>query len=345
MNSAWKPVLVSQEQLRLVKMIVLLVSFSFNIVGLILYLRYAQRKALLDQPNARSSHQIPTVRGGGVLFAPTFVLGILWFYPTHYLAAIAVLLAASISFLDDVTNLSARIRLPLHFAAVALLIMDTHWEWSAWQWLVGLILITGWMNTFNFMDGINGITSVYGSVFLLSLWLSPSHLDSFSRDALYFQVVFPVLLAILVFSFFNFRKKAICFAGDVGSVGLALIIAWFFLVLWEGKTTFYLLLFPAVYAVDSVMTIAFRLARRENIFKPHRSHLYQLLANEQGWEHRIVALLYGGLQVLLNVFASWYVSVQPPAKQLILIVSIYASLCLLYVLAKNVLEQKKINIR
>jgi len=304
------------------------VVLILNIAGIHLYLRYAQQKALLDTPNARSSHEVPTVRGGGLLFAPTFIALLLFYAPGYYLSALALALAALISFLDDLYTLPVRYRLPAHFLSVALLIYDTQSTWPIWAGLLALILITGWLNSFNFMDGINGISAVYAAVLLGSFFLVPLY-NHAARHAV-FPILPGMLAAILAFSWFNFRKKALCFAGDIGSVSLALILAWALLIHWHSPQSLYFLAFPALYAVDSVMTILVRLRRGENIFEAHRTHLYQLLANERGWDHRIIALLYGGLQLSLNITAVVLLSELPFHLQLPAVISLYLLLCGFY---------------
>ena len=106
---------------------------------------------------------------------------------------------------------------------------------------------------------------------------------------------------MIIFLFFNLRKRAKTFAGDVGSISLAFLLSWFLiaLILKTGRIE-YILLF-AVYGIDSVVTILLRLARRENIFKPHRTHLYQLLCNEYKYSHIRVSLIYGIIQCVINV--------------------------------------------
>ncbi|MCG8326119.1 MAG: hypothetical protein MI974_00480 [Chitinophagales bacterium] len=313
-------------------MTILLILFSANLIGIYIYIYYAQHKSLLDSPNERSSHKRPTVRGGGLFLAPTFLFSLLHFFPSHYLSVFAILLIAIVSFVDDLRNLSYRIRLPLQLLSSLLLIFDSQPSWSIGAILLALILITGWVNTFNFMDGINGNIVISGSVMLASFgWL---HLDN---DSMWEALEPYMIMAIFAFAIFNFRKKALCFAGDVGSVSLAMILAWFFLMHWQGLNSLYLLLLPAIFAVDSVMTIILRLFRRENIFQPHRTHLYQLLANERGWDHRVVAILYGVIQIGINLIAFKVVSGASSRIQFFFITGIYVFLSLIYFLCRKLI--------
>lgn len=312
----------------------LLIIFIFNLAGIFAYIKWAQTRAIVDNPNQRSSHRIPTVRGGGLLFAPTFITLILLYYSDHYLAAIALLLAAGVSFVDDLRNLPVRFRMPVHFVAVALLIFDTHGIWTPIAWLLAIVLVTGWLNAFNFMDGINGITAVYAGVFLSFLWLTAATTNSGRL------VEGGMLAAVLAFAWFNFRKRAACFAGDIGSISLALILAWCFLRQWTGPESIYLIAFPAVYAVDAVMTILTRLLKKENIFEAHRSHLYQRLANEQEWDHRRVAITYGLLQAAVNALAISALREVDFTIQLFAVIGLYLTLCAAYFLILSKIAPK-----
>lgn len=301
--------------------------FVINLIGLIFFLYYAKRKNIVDKPNERSSHQTITIRGGGVFFTPTFAALLFCFYPEHYLAAIALVIVSAISFLDDIYTLPVRIRLPIHFLSVALLIHDLQMYLPLLIGLLLLIMITAWLNTFNFMDGINGITGLYAIVLLFSLYLT----QGLELDI----VILGMLLSVIVFMFFNFRKKALCFAGDVGSVSLALIIAWAFLYKWMGLESLYMLAFPALYAVDSIITIIQRLLKKENIFEAHRSHLYQILANEQKIDHRIIAMTYAFLQLFINYFALSYIAELSMFNQFIFLAILYITLGSTYLFVKK----------
>jgi UDP-N-acetylmuramyl pentapeptide phosphotransferase/UDP-N-acetylglucosamine-1-phosphate transferase len=107
-------------------------------------------------------------------------------------------------------------------------------------------------------------------------------------------------IATLVFGFFNVRKRAKTFAGDVGSISMAVFLAYFMVRLIFEKEQIGYLLFFSVYGIDAIVTILYRIKNKENIFKPHRSHLYQYLANELKWPHVTVSILYAGLQLGIN---------------------------------------------
>src|SRR5690606_28396825 len=113
------------------------------------------------------------------------------------------------------------------------------------------------------------------------------------------------LIGIVVFSFFNFREKAKCFAGDVGSVSIAFIILFALgkLILQTGNLIY--MLFLTVYGIDAVWTILRRLYLKENIFEAHRSHLYQFLGNEAGFNKLFISFLYGLVQFVIGIGIIW----------------------------------------
>ena len=147
------------------------------------------------------------------------------------------------------------------------------------------------------MDGINGITGLYSLVALLSLLYVNQNMVSFvDRDF----IIYPVL-ACLVFLFFNFRKKAKCFMGDIGSMGIAFWVVALIGLLMMKTGEIKWILFLAVYGVEVISTILERLKLKENIFEAHRRHLYQLFSNEKKVSHLVVSAIYAFLQLLINV--------------------------------------------
>ena len=145
------------------------------------------------------------------------------------------------------------------------------------------------------MDGINGITGGYSFVIVSALW----YINSFQLQFIDNQLLIILLLSILVFNFFNFRKKAKCFAGDVGAISIAFIIIFILgkLIIKTGDFSYIIML--AVYGVDSVLTILHRLILKENIFLPHRKHVFQILANELKYSHIAVSTFYALLQSVI----------------------------------------------
>ena len=268
------------------------------------YFKLADKCNIIDKPNERSSHTKVTLRGGGIIFyfgALVYFLTNHWEYPWFM---VALTLITFISFVDDIRSTSQGLRLVFHFSAMALMFYQWGLFSLSWWWIIiALIVCTGIINAYNFMDGINGITGGYSLVVLVALAYINSEITTFVEPAL----INTVLCSVLVFCFFNFRKKAKCFAGDVGSVSIAFILLFLIgkLILTTGDFSWIILL--SVYGVDSVLTIIHRLMLHENIGLPHRKHMYQLMANELKMPHVVVALIY---MVAQAVIIMGYISCQ-----------------------------------
>lgn len=264
---------------------------------ILFYFRLAVQYNIIDRPNYRSSHKRITIRGGGIIFPISLLILFLTDGFDYPLFTSGLVLISLFSFYDDLQPLSNKIRLLSHLSAVSLLFIQVGlMAQSFWVVCIGYILVIGTINAYNFMDGINGITGAYCFVTLISLYI----INESSRFVLSEWILVSVL-AILVFNYFNFRKKAKCFAGDVGSVSIAFIIIFFILqlIIKTGDLKYIGLLL--VYGLDSITTIVFRLIRKENIFQAHRSHFYQYMVNVRGWSHLKMSALYMLTQTVINV--------------------------------------------
>jgi UDP-N-acetylmuramyl pentapeptide phosphotransferase/UDP-N-acetylglucosamine-1-phosphate transferase len=213
---------------------------------------------------------------------------------TSWVLTLAVVLVAVVSFIDDIKPLHQLPRFGSQIIAFILVAYDLNlFQEALWVLPLVFVLLIGWMNAFNFMDGINGISVLYALSAIVSFSVLPIH-----------ETRFPLLiimgLSCFVFGFFNVRTNAKTFAGDVGSISLALFLGYFMIetIIETGQIGY--ILFFSVYGVDAVFTVLYRIKKRENIFEAHRSHLYQYLANEQGHSHVIVAVIYAVLQLLVN---------------------------------------------
>ncbi len=261
------------------------------------YFKLADKFNIIDKPNERSSHTEITIRGGGVVF---YLASMLFFalygfqFPYFFLG---LSLVAGVSLLDDIYSLSNKLRFGIQLSAVLLLAFQLGVFGEAW-WLIPVIVIVavGVINAYNFMDGINGITGMYSLVLLGSLYL----IDWAMVDFIDGDLPLYVGLSLLVFGFYNFRRKAKCFAGDVGSVALAFLVLFLLgkLILQTQNLSYVLLL--GLYGADSILTIVHRLIKKENIFEAHRSHLYQYMVHTGKWTHLQVAGFYALMQLLVN---------------------------------------------
>ena len=276
------------------------IEFILLLAFELLYFRIADKCNIIDKPNERSSHSTIVLRGGGIIF----MLG-LWIWSAFYGFSYpwfltAVTLIAGVSFVDDIRSLPDSVRLVAQFVAMGLMFYQLdilHWEmW--WVVIIALIVCVGASNVINFMDGINGITGGYALASLVPLWLLNKEMG-FVEESL----VLTVILADIVFCFFNFRPKgkAKCFAGDVGSIGIAFILLFMIgqLIMKTSDVTY--LIFLLVYGVDGCLTICHRILLHENLGEAHRKHAYQLMANELKIGHVTVSLIYMALQMAVSL--------------------------------------------
>jgi UDP-N-acetylmuramyl pentapeptide phosphotransferase/UDP-N-acetylglucosamine-1-phosphate transferase len=269
------------------------------------YFKIADKFNIIDKPNKRSSHTQFTIRGAGLVFPiiifATLVFNIfiknvgLYQIKESIQFWIALLVLSVISFYDDVKSLSPKFRMLIQTIVVALVVFSS--DILIWQSLMAVILIIGVINAYNFMDGINGITALYSLVAVITALIM---LELDYQLVIGSEIWWALGAALIVFSFYNVRKRARCFSGDVGAVSVAFILSYWIYGLVISNHNLIYVLFLGVYGLDSVATIFLRLYKRENIFEAHRSHLYQLLANEKGWSHIRVSSIYALTQAVLN---------------------------------------------
>lgn len=295
---------------------VFLILFVLELV----YFKIADRFNIIDKPNHRSAHTEITLRGGGIIFpiAFLFFMGYEFFFkgyrfsfdnslePNFWIFGAGLLTICIISFIDDMMDLSTKIRLVFHFISVTLLLffLNVFQLLPWWGIPVCYVLIIGILNAYNFMDGINGMSGIYSLVVLGSLLYINQYVIPFVEADF---IIYPILASV-VFLFFNFRKKAKCFLGDIGSLGIAfwVIALVALLILKTGELKW--ILFLAVYGVETILTILERLKLKENIFDAHRRHLYQLLANDMKVSHLLVSTAFALLQLIINfviIMNSW----------------------------------------
>lgn len=247
-----------------------------------------------SETNKVSAYSDIIIRGGGIIFYMGMLLYGFW-YP-WFLAGLTLI--ALISFMDDICEVNRRLRLVVHFTAMALMFYELglFTAFPFWYSLIALVIFTGIINAYNFMDGINGITGGYSIILLLALAWINVRIPFIDPVLLYIAAI-----SVVIFNFFNFRKKAKCFAGDIGAISIAFIILFALgkLILTTGDLSYIIIL--AVYGVDSILTIIHRLMLHENIFQAHRKHVYQLMANELKIPHVTVSLIYMNVQAAIII--------------------------------------------
>lgn len=299
----------------------------------LIYFRIADKCNIIDKPNERSSHSTIVLRGGGIIFAISILVWFLWqvfqvpsFMFQEYLPfLIGLMLIAGVSFWDDVKSLPDSVRLVAQFVAMALMFwsmglysveslglsVESQWASIGLRVLfvfVALIVCVGATNIINFMDGINGITAGYALAVLVPLLIVDSSkliVDSQLTVGEFIEPSYLIvaIIGVLVFCLFNFRPKgkAKCFAGDVGSIGIAFIMLFAIgkLIVQTGDVTYLILLL--VYGVDGCLTICHRIMLHENLGEAHRKHAFQLMANELKIGHVKVTLLYMAMQLAVSL--------------------------------------------
>ncbi len=295
------------------------------VVAELVYFKIADHFNIIDKPNQRSSHTKIVLRGGGIIFLIGAWVWTIWQwigmpdqvghdgYP-WFLAAVT--LAAGVSFIDDIHSLPDSVRLVVQFVAMGLMFYQLdmiHVElW--WAVILAMIVCVGATNIYNFMDGINGITAGYSLAVLIPLLLVNNEIAGQARNEgvlagndvggfVETSFIIVTILSVLVFSYFNFRpkNKAKCFAGDVGSVGIAFILLFMIGCLIMKTKDITWLIFLIVYGVDGCCTIVHRIMLHEHLGEAHRKHAYQLMANELGMSHVVVSLIYMAIQLVISL--------------------------------------------
>lgn len=302
------------------------VLFATSLVGTRLLITLLTRRAVIDVPNERSSHVVPKPRGGGIAVVTVMLAGwIGWLALQGNLDGKSLLLAgltsglAVLSFIDDLKSLPARLRLLVQAVAVAagllVTIPDAGFSnglipvWIelpiagfAWLWFV---------NLFNFMDGIDGITGVetisIGSGLIALSLVSGGAVLTIQLPAL------AMVAAIAGFLVWNWQPSKI-FIGDVASIPLGFLAGW--MLLETGASTGGLsgwataLLLPGYYLFDATYTLFKRLLRRENVFEAHREHFYQQ-ATQRGFSHAGACVAIAALNIGLIALALFVAPVYP----------------------------------
>ena len=293
-------------------------------VAELVYFRIADKFNIIDKPNERSSHTRIVLRGGGIIFTIALWIWSVWSgFPYPWMLA-GVTLAAGISFVDDIHSLPDSLRLVAHFVAMFLVFQEVGiLQWDMW-WIIpfALIVAVAGTNIFNFMDGVNGITGGYSIAVLIPLAIKNEELRIKSGVGFIDEtMLIVILLSVLVFCFFNFRKKAKCFAGDVGSIGMALILVFCIgrLMYVTGNITWIVLYL--LYGLDGMLTICHRIMLHENLGQAHRKHAYQLMANELKMPHVVVSSIYMVLQLAFSLVAIYVIPDTILAHWIYLIVS------------------------
>jgi UDP-N-acetylmuramyl pentapeptide phosphotransferase/UDP-N-acetylglucosamine-1-phosphate transferase len=294
------------------------IIFVLLLAAELIYFRIADKFNIIDKPNERSSHSTIVLRGGGIIFSLSMIAwtvmmvlqgnDIIPYIPF----LVGLFMVAGISFVDDIHSLPDSLRMVVQIVSILLMFWSVNlgsggmvhgaWFWQVVIALVALFFCVGATNIINFMDGINGITAGYALAMLVPIALvngAGGMVNGFI-DPSYLIVA---IIGVLVFSLFNFRPKgkAKCFAGDVGSIGIAFIILFALGKLMLATQDVTWIVFFLVYGIDGSMTIFHRIMLHENLGQAHRKHVYQLMANELKMSHVVVSSLYMIMQLVVSL--------------------------------------------
>ena len=227
--------------------------FVLLVVIELIYFHIANRFNIIDKPNERSSHSTIVLRGGGIIFLIGAWIWSAFFGFQYPWWLMGLTLVAGVSFIDDICSLPDSLRLFVQFTAAIMAFNQLNIiHWNLW-WLIilALIVYVGITNVINFMDGINGMTAGYSLSVLIPLILV-------NKGGLFVEtsLIVVIIVSVLVFCVFNFRPKgkAKCFAGDVGSIGIAFILLFILgnVIIRTQDVTYLLLL--VVYGIDACLT-------------------------------------------------------------------------------------------
>lgn len=295
-----------------------------------LYFIIARYFNIVDLPNHRTMHEGATIRGGGVVvWLSALTLGVVLSF-NHYFIAALVLIGIT-GFMDDLFDLNRILRFVLQGLAVGLLLYALP-AGAVPLWAIGIVFVisVGVLNAFNFMDGINGITGGYTTVLLLTFIFINQRMVSFTQQ----EFLYGLLASVMVFNFYNFRKRARCFAGDVGSLSIAFIALYLVLSLILTTGEWVYVLFLLLYGIDTIFTILHRMYMRENIFQAHRSHLFQVAVRATGMPHVRMTWIYMLLQAGVNVIVISIIHTAPVVK-IVCSVAVVIIFSIVYIVIKK----------
>lgn len=298
------------------------------------YFAIAKKYNIFDKPNERSSHRNVTIRGGGIVLVIALLSYYFLFFDVEQrFFIIAIALLGIVSFIDDINSISYRLRILTHSVAISLIFHQ--FDFFLLEGLSNIfiiiclyIVVLGFLNIYNFMDGINGITFLNALLTYVSLFLFNTIYISFIDS----RLLSTLIISISIFGIFNFRRVAICFAGDVGSITIGFSIIYLIFLNFFEKNNPLIFLLIMVYLIDGGWTIIQRLIRGQNIFKAHRNHLYQLLSNDLNFGHLKVSSIYFFVQAIINsiVILLWEVVF----NKYIIVIIFFIALSLIYFFTK-----------
>ena len=283
--------------------LVFLLGLFSGLAGSFLVYRYGPQLLFIDMPNQRSSHSEPTPRGGGAGILAALIITATFIFNDMIFTALAGAVGL-LGFLDDRFTISSNMRLLFQMlisATAVVLFLGLPVSLGALMlFLFYVVFIAGTANFYNFMDGINGIAGLTGVTGFGLLAFFSSFIANDTEIALLSICLSAGCLGFLPFNF----PKAKVFMGDVGSILLGFVFAFFVIKLSSNISIFFcLIMFLCTFYADALVTIFYRWRKGENLLKAHRSHLYQYMSNELAMPHWKVATIYAIMQLIFGFLA------------------------------------------
>jgi Fuc2NAc and GlcNAc transferase len=283
--------------------LIFLLGLFSGIAGSFLVYRYGPQLSFIDMPNQRSSHSEPTPRGGGAGILAALIITATFIFNDMIFTALAGAVGL-LGFLDDRFTISSNMRLLFQMlisATAVVLFLGLPISLGALMlFLFYVVFITGTANFYNFMDGINGIAGLTGVIGFGLLAFFSSFIANNTEIALLSICLSAGCLGFLPFNF----PKAKVFMGDVGSILLGFVFAFFVVKLSVNTRGFIcLIMFLCMFYADALVTIFYRWRKGENLLKAHRGHLYQYMSNEMAMPHWKVATIYAIMQLIFGFLA------------------------------------------
>lgn len=296
------------------KLIKVLIALLYSFFAISISIKIFYKIGFVDKPNSRSSHVSPVSLGGGAVVIPLIIitsvqLGFMW--KVEIMASLLILF--SISLLDDFKSISPLYRLIFHLISITIFVLiyllPSVIDFINIGYLINPILliililsITWFINAFNFMDGINGITAIEVIFICFSLIFYYYFLEKELNT-----LTFSVLLSMIAFCYFNWSPAKI-FLGDAGSIPLGFIIIYLLIDFSLMGYWIAAILLPLYYIMDTAITLLKRIFDRKIFWQAHKEHFYQKALNK-GFSHTKISLYIIAINIglfLLSFFSLIY---------------------------------------
>ena len=319
--------------------LVLCFSFTLTFVSIWSILHFKLLPKIQDTPNKRSLHIVSTPRTGGMVFMPIILL--MWLLSginsLEYLL-ISIIGFMTISFLDDLRNISAGVRFIFHIIFTSFFVLSLDINLNLFYFMLVTFSLVWMSNLFNFMDGSDGIAGGMAVIGFLAYGIT-AYIAGDESFALKNGII---VMCALSFLLFNFSPSKI-FMGDVGSISLGFLSGAMGIIGWQKElwALWFPLLIFSPFIIDATTTLLKRLSRKEKFWKAHRDHYYQRLIL-LGWSHKKTALISYVVMMCVSLI-SLYINFTHNYESLVIIIFLGYFLTMIYIdiIWKNYLLNNK----